>query len=82
MFPLARPAKLPWFLGERQFATVQDAARRMAEEKAALEAKVFVLQPRTPVQPHTVPRPFSLTSPEAQVCADSHGGVLSTFQCH
>lgn len=45
----------------------------MAEEKAALEAKVFVLQPRTPAQPHTMPRPFSLSSPEAQVSPHSDG---------
>lgn len=46
---------------------VQDAARRMAEEQAALEAKVFHTRPRLPPQHTTVTQPFSLSSAEAQV---------------
>lgn len=52
----------------------QDAARRMAEEQAALEAKVFHTRSRLPPQHTTVPQPFSLSSAEAQV----FGGAASS----
>lgn len=46
---------------------LQDAARRQAEERAELEARVFITHPRLPAQQATTPRPFSLSSAEAQV---------------
>lgn len=56
-----------WQFNESTHVWVQDAARRMAEEQAALEAKVFHTRPRLPPQHTTVLQPFSLSSAEAQV---------------
>ena len=57
---------------------MQDAARRQADERAALEAKVFITQPRLPSHHATTPHPFSLSSAEAQVTTASSASVSRT----
>jgi hypothetical protein len=47
--------------------SMQDAARRQADERAALEARVFITHPRLPAHHATTPNPFSVSSAEAQV---------------
>jgi hypothetical protein len=46
--------------GLGRFLELKDMARQQAEAKAALEAKVFLTQPKEPQAPFTTPQPFKL----------------------
>lgn len=46
--------------GLGRFLELKDMARQAAEAKAAVEAKVFITQPKQPTAPFTTPQPFRL----------------------
>jgi hypothetical protein len=46
--------------GLGRFLELKDMARQQAEVKAAVEAKVFITQPKAPAAPFTTPQPFRL----------------------
>jgi hypothetical protein len=46
--------------GLGRFLELKDMARQQAEVKAAVEAKVFITQPKAPTAPFTTPQPFQL----------------------
>jgi len=46
--------------GLGRFLELKDMARQAAEVKAAVEAKVFITQPKQPTAPFTTPQPFRL----------------------
>lgn len=46
--------------GLGRFLELKDMAKQQAEAKAAVEAKVFITQPKSPAAPFTTPQPFRL----------------------